>query len=33
MKIDEAHDICTCIENEVYENLGFVSTIHIEPRK
>ncbi len=31
MTLNEAHDICTIIENAIEEKFGFVSTIHPEP--
>lgn len=31
MTLDEAHDICTKIEEAVFEKFGYISTIHPEP--
>jgi cation diffusion facilitator family transporter len=31
MTLDEAHQICTRVEDIILENFGFVSTVHAEP--
>jgi divalent metal cation (Fe/Co/Zn/Cd) transporter len=31
MSLDEAHEICTKIENVIQKEFGYVSTIHPEP--
>ncbi|SHI31576.1 cation diffusion facilitator family transporter [Tangfeifania diversioriginum] len=31
MPLDEAHEICTKVENVIFDKFGFVSTVHPEP--
>jgi len=31
MPLEEAHDICTKVENVIWEEFGFISTVHPEP--